>query len=732
MSAVQNWRIVVKSYFIVRFAAVSFLFTCNLFLMDMYIMTHKAHAQESNPLLIMDGLPRFDLIKPEHVVPAVRQVIQQGEKKIEDLEKNHTPTWDGLFKPMEDFMHLYERTIGPVYHLMGVKNSPELRDAYQTIRADIVAINLRLQQSKPLYKGMITLSNSDEWNHLEEAQKRIIKEKILDAEHSGIGLEGKEKDRFNKNVDDMSRISNDFRNNVLDAVKAFELIITDAHDTDGWPETLKNLAAQSYNQAHSESGTKAEPDTGPWRITLDYPSFGPFMKHSRQRDQREHLYRAFITRAAGTYDNSDLIEELLKLRKEQAELLGYTTFAEMSLSSKMAPDVSAVDDMFEELQKAAQPYAVKDYEDVRMFASNSGQTEPLEHWDVSFWSERLREERYAYTDEEVRPYFPVDRVLDGLFGLSQKLFSVTIEPADGDTPVWHPDTRFFKVREKDGRHIASFYLDPYSRPEEKSGGAWAGTCQNRRWIDDKLQLPVNYLICNGTPPVGDIPSLMSFREVETLFHEFGHGLQNMLTTVDYAEAAGLNGIEWDAVELASQFMENWCYHKPTLTGMTAHHETGEPLPDDMFDKIKASRTYQAGSFSMRQLEFAMTDMYLHHQYVSGGDETAFDVHSRIANRMRVLPPLEEERFLCAFTHIFAGGYAAGYYSYSWAEVLSADAFAAFEEAGLDNEDAVTVLGKRYRDTILALGGSRHPMDVFRDFRGRAPTTEALLRHKGFK
>ena len=456
------------------------------------------------------------------------------------------------------------------------------------------------------------------------------------------------------------------------------------------------------------------------------------MKHSRQRIQREKIYRAFITRASSdTYDNSEFIEELLKRRKVQAELLGYKSYAELSLSSKMAPNVPAVEEKFDELQKAAQPFAVKDFEDVSTFARSSGQTEPLKSWDMSFWMERLREERYSYTDEEVRPYFPLDRVLVGLFGLTQKLFGVSIEPADGDTPIWHPDVRFFKVKEKNV-HIASFYFDLYSRPEEKRGGAWAGNCLSRRWIDGKLQLPVNYLNCNGTPPVGDIPSLMSFREVETLFHEFGHGLQNMLTTVDFSEAAGMNGIEWDAVELASQFMENWCYHKPTLTGMTAHYETGEPLPDELFEKIRAARNYMAGTGSMRQLESAKTDMFLHHQYVSGGDENAFEVHSRVAKKMRVLPPLEEERFLCAFNHIFAGGYSAGYYSYYWAEILSADAFAAFEEVGLDNEDAVAALGNRYRDTILALGGSRHPMDVFKDFRGRAPTTDALLRHKGFK
>jgi oligopeptidase A len=342
----------------------------------------------------------------------------------------------------------------------------------------------------------------------------------------------------------------------------------------------------------------------------------------------------------------------------------------------------------------------------------------------------LREQRFDYTDDELRPYFPMPRVLDGLFAITQRLFGVTIQAADGEAQVWHKDVRYFQVLDGNGEQVASFYLDPYSRPQDKRGGAWMNECLTRRVLRGRRSLPVVHLVCNGTPPVQDRPSLMSFTEVETLFHEFGHGLQGMLTTVDYGEASGIHGVEWDAVELASQFMENWCYHKPALLDMTKHVDTGERLPDDLFDKITAARNFRAGTLMLRQLEFGKTDMTLHHQFDANGDETVFDVHRRVAAEMSVFPLFDEGRQLCSFGHIFAGGYAAGYYSYKWAEVLSADVWGAFEEAGLDNEAKLGALGRKFRDTVLALGGGRHPMDIFRDFRGREPDTTALLRQYG--
>ncbi|MCJ7814573.1 MAG: M3 family metallopeptidase, partial [Xanthomonadales bacterium] len=443
--------------------------------------------------------------------------------------------------------------------------------------------------------------------------------------------------------------------------------------------------------------------------------------------------RAHILRAStGELDNSGLIDRILTLRKEKSRLLGYENYADLSLDSKMAPNVAAVQKMFSELVQAARQPSRVELDELRQLAQTSGQTEPLAHWDILFWAERLREQRFKFTDEQLRPYFPLPRVIDGLFSLCTRLFGVTFEKTDGLAPVWHEDVHFYRVKKGSDETIAWFYLDPYSRPEEKRGGAWMDSCLSRCYIDGRLRHPVVHLCCNGTPPADGRPSLMRFSEVTTLFHEFGHGLQGMLTTVDYRDAAGTSGIEWDAVEVASQFMENWCYHKTTLIGMAKHFATGETLPDVLFDKIGAARTFRTGSMFMRQLEFGMTDMMLHTEFDPNGETTVFDVHQKIARDLNPLPPLPESRFLCSFSHIFAGGYAAGYYSYKWAEVLSADVFAAFEEAGLENEAASAALGHRYRDTILACGGGRDPMKVFHDFRGRGPSTDALLRHSGLK
>lgn len=682
---------------------------------------------ENNPLLVTDGLPRYDEIKPEHVVPGVKNLLVQVEKQIEELEKNLTPTWDGLLKPMEDMDLPFEYAWSPVGHLMSVKNSDDLRTAHEAVLQDVVAFGLRVQQSRAIYEGLVAIRDGEEWGKLDEAQRRCIELKIRAAEHAGVGLVGEEKERFNAIAKELSQMGSDFSNHVMDATKAFELTIEDKADTEGWPNSLRQVAAQSYAQANE--GTEPNPEDGPWRITLDFPSFYPFMQHHRVRDHREQVYRAYVTRAAsGDLDNSGLIQKTLQLRKEQAALVGFDSFAEWSLAAKMAPEVAAVTQMTEELAAASQAHMQKDYEELVALAKESGQKEPLLHWDMAFWSERLREQKFDYTDDELRPYFPLPKVLDGLFGVAERLFEIQIEEAkDVDAHLWHEDVQFFSVM-RDGKQIASFYLDPYSRPAEKRGGAWMNDCMGRRWMHGKLHLPVVHLVCNGTPPVGDTPSLMSFTEVETLFHEFGHGLQGMLTTVDYADVAGIHGVEWDAVEIASQFMENWCYHKPTLIGMTSHVETGDPLPDELFEKICAARTFRAGSVMMRQLSFGKLDMLLHDEFDPHGDETAFDVERAVTKEMSVLEPLPEDRFLCSFSHIFAGGYAAGYYSYKWSEVLSADAFGAFEEAGLDNDEAVAETGRRFRDTILSLGGGRHPMDVYRDFRGREPSTEALLRH----
>ncbi len=685
-------------------------------------------ALESNPLLRTDGTPRFDEITAEHVVPAVTHVLDAVGKGLSELEAKIESTWDGVIAPLEALEIPMEHAWDPVKHLMSVKNSPELREAHDAMLSDVVQMRLRVKQSRPIYDALRALRDGDEWKSLDSAQRRAVELRLRDAEHAGVGLDGDECERFKAIESELSQLGTDFQNHVLDATKAFELVITDQADTEGWPETLKQLASQSWSQANPDDEA-ATADGGPWRITLDFPSFGPFLQHSRNRAQREEIYRSYITRASeGEWDNTEIVNTMLKLKLEKANLLGFDTYADLSLSEKMASKVDAVETMFKELVEASKPQAQKDLEDLKDLAGKNGHDGDLKHWDIAFWSERLRESRFDYTDDQLRPYFPMPGVLDGLFSLSKRLLGIVIEPADGETSVWHDDVRYFRVSNEDGTPIAFFYLDAYSRPAEKRGGAWMGECLGRRIVNGKVRLPVVYVTCNSTPPVGGKPSLMGFREVETLFHEFGHALQAMLTTIDYADVAGINGVEWDAVELASQFMENWCYHKPTLMGMTSHVETGEPLPDGLFEKISAARTFRAGSLMMRQLEFGISDMELHSNHDPNGERTAFDVHRDVMLKTSVLPPFEGDRLLCAFSHIFGGPYAAGYYSYKWAEVLSADAFGAFEEVGLDNEEAVRKLGRRYRDSILSVGGSRHPMDVFRDFRGREPSTEALLRH----
>ncbi len=687
-----------------------------------------------NPLLAGSGLPRFPDIKPEHVVPAFNQLLPELEQQLSKLESEVKPTWSDLVEPLEKITERLNWSWGVVNHLMGVKNSPELRAAYETVQPQVVQFFNKLNQSQPIYNALKALRHSDSWDSLDSAQKRIIETAIRDAELSGVGLQPEAKERFNAIQMELAELSTKFSNNVLDATKAFSLTLTTKEEIDGLPPSLLSLAAQAAREAGIENAT---PENGPWRITLDFPSYFPFMQYSTRRDLREVLYKAYITRASSEkLDNNPIIERILELRQELAQLLGYQTYAEVSLASKMAPNVEAVEKLLEELRQPSYNAAVKELEDLKAFAASKQAPEAydLKHWDISFWAERQREEKFAFTQEQLRPYFPLPQVLDGLFGLAKRLFGVTITPADGQAPVWHEDVRYFQISDETGSAIAYFYLDPYSRPGEKRGGAWMDICINRGKITEngvtKTRLPVVYLVCNQTPPVDGKPSLMTFAEVETLFHEFGHGLHHMLTKVDYPAAAGINNVEWDAVELPSQFMENWCYDRATLFGMAKHYETGETLPEHFYQKLLAAKNYMSGNAMLRQLHFSFLDIELHHRYRPGGKETPKDVRDRVAKTTTVIPPLPEDAFLCAFRHIFAGGYAAGYYSYKWAQVLSADAFAAFEEVGLDNEQAVKAIGKRYRDTILALGGSKHPMEIFESFRGRAPSTEPLLRHSG--
>ncbi len=678
----------------------------------------------SNPLLAGQGLPAFDQIQPGLIVPGMTQLLQELAGELTDLEAQIAPTWEKLVEPLTRIEERLSWSWGIIGHLMGVKNSPELRQAYETVQPQVVEFISRLSQSKPIYEAFLSLRQGESWGQLDEAQQRIVEASLRDAQLAGVGLVGEKKDRFNAIQLELAEITTKFSNNILDATKAFQLKLTTPEDIAGLPPSLLSLAAQT---ARGQGETNASSETGPWVITLDFPSYFPFMKYSDNRELREKLYKAYVSRAdLGELDNNPLIDRILQLRQEQAHLLGYSTYAEVSLARKMANSVDEIEKLLDNLRQVSYEAAKQDLEALKTFAG----TDDLKHWDIAYWSEKQRQAKFNFSAEELRPYFPLPRVLEGIFSLAKRIFGVEIIAADGQSPIWHPDVRYFQINDEKGEKIAYFYLDAYSRPAEKRGGAWMDVCIGRAKTGTEVRLPVAYLICNQTPPVDGNPSLMTFEEVTTLFHEFGHGLQHMLTTVDYSGAAGINNVEWDAVELPSQFMENWCYDRPTLMSMAKHYQTGETLPEHYYQKLLLAKNYMSGSAMLRQLHLSLVDLELHHRYQPNGGETPKQVRQRLAATTTIIPPLPEDAFLCSFGHIFAGGYAAGYYSYKWAEVLSADAFAAFEEVGLDNEEAVKAIGRRFRDTVLAMGGSSHPMNVFKAFRGREPSTEPLLRHSG--
>ncbi|KAK4585034.1 hypothetical protein RGQ29_022626 [Quercus rubra] len=688
---------------------------------------------ENNPLLQDFDFPPFDVVEAKHVRPGIRALLKKLEDDLLELERTVEPSWPRLVEPLEKIVDRLTVVWGIVNHLKAVKDSPELRAAIEEVQPEKVKFLLRLGQSKPLYNAFKAIQESPDWNTLSDARKRIVESQIKEAILNGVSLEDDKRDQFNKIEQELERLSQKFDENVLDATKKFEKLIKDKKEIEGLPATALGMAAQA---AVSKGHENATAENGPWVITLDAPSFIAVMQHARNRSLREEVYRAYVTRASsGDLDNTSIIDQTLKLRLEKANLLNYKNYAEVSMATKMAT-VEKAKELLEELRSASWNAAVQDMDDIKVFSKNQGaqEADDLSHWDISFWSERLRESKFDINEEELRPFFSLPKVMDGLFDLAKTLFGIDIEQADGLAPVWNNDVRFYRVKDSSGNPIAYFYFDPYTRSSEKRGGAWMDEVVGRSRVlsrdGSSARLPVAHMVCNQTPPVGSKPSLMTFREVETVFHEFGHALQHMLTKQDEGLVSGIRGIEWDAVELPSQFMENWCYHRDTLMSIAKHYETGESLPEEVYLKLLAARTFRAGSQSLRQIRFASVDLELHTKYVPGGSESIYDVDRRVSERTQVIPPLPEDRFLCSFSHIFAGGYAAGYYSYKWAEVLSADAFSAFEDAGLDDNKAVKETGHRFRETILALGGGKAPEEVFVEFRGREPSPEALLRHNG--
>ena len=695
-------------------------------------------AQTSSPLLQGQGLPEFAAITSERVsqdIPVILKQVEQDftayERRLEAILDNQSSLdWATVMGPLQEFGERLRWSWGVVSHLNGVCNSSELRAAHAEQQPEVVRLGNRLGQSQVLHSALTRLQESPVVA-LTPTQSRILHSELLSMQHRGVGLRGDDKTKFNEASERLAALSTQFGNHVLDATQQWTLKLTRPDEVAGLPQRALEALASAARDAGDNSATA---DEGPWLLGLDMPRYIPFLTHANNRTVRETAYRAHVGRASsGDNDNRSLIEEILSLRGQQAARLGYAHWADVSLASKMADDVDAVEALLEELRVAALPAAQRELDDLKALARRHGaaEAEELAPWDLSYWSEKLRQERFDLDQEALRPWFPLQQVLDGLFGLCNRLFDVVIEAADGEAPIWHQDVRYFRVQRQDGTPLASFYLDPYSRPASKRGGAWMDECLGRKPNPDGgYVLPVAYLICNQTPPVGDTPSLMSFEEVETLFHEFGHGLQHMLTTVDEPEAAGISNVEWDAVELPSQFMENWCLDRATLMGMARHWQTNEPLPEEEFQKLRRSRTFNAGLATLRQVHFALSDLRLHSRWTPELGITPDQLRRELAETTTVMPPIPEDQFLCAFGHIFAGGYSAGYYSYKWAEVLSADAFAAFEDAGLDDEQQVQSTGALFRDTVLSLGGSRSPSEVFKAFRGRPASTEALIRHSG--
>ena len=675
----------------------------------------------SNPLLSMDGLPPFSQIKPEHVRPAIEQAIADCKARIAEVLKQSEPlTWDSLVAPLEEVDDRLGRVWSPVSHLNSVVNSTELREAHDGCLPLLSEYQTFVGQHEGLYQAFQQLAASDEFPRLSEPQRQQIENTLRDFRLSGIGLPKAQQQRYGEIVARLSELASNFSNQVMDATLGWQRQVTDEAELAGLPESAK-AAAQQLAASRELEG---------WLFTLDIPSYLPVIMYSDNRALREEIYTAFVTRAsdqgpnAGKWDNSALMDEIVALRHELAQLLGFATYADYSLATKMADKPAQVLGFLNDLATRSRPQALQDLAELRQFALEQFGVSELAAWDLSYYAEKLKQHRYAISDEVLRPYFPAPRVIAGLFETVRRLFGLRIQQRLA-VETWHPDVNFYDIFDSEGELRGSFYLDLYARPH-KRGGAWMDDCIGRRFRQDgTLQRPVAYLTCNFNGPVGDQPALFTHDEVVTLFHEFGHGLHHMLTQIDVAGVAGIHGVPWDAVELPSQFMENWCWEPEALAFLSGHHETGEPLPQAELDRLLAAKNFQSAMQMLRQLEFSLFDFRLHHEFDPAQGARVQAVLDDV-RQLSVFPAPAFNRFQHSFSHIFAGGYAAGYYSYKWAEVLSADAFSRFEEEGIFNAKT----GADFLHQILEMGGSRSPMELFRAFRGREPTIDALLRHSG--
>lgn len=672
---------------------------------------------DNNPLLDFSGLPRFGEIEPAHVTPAITALLTAAEQAFEQVTAVSTPaTWDTVVTPLDDATEGLSRAWGIVSHLHSVADTPELREVYNANLPRITEFWTRIGQSEALYAKYRAIHQQPEMQSATAARQRVLTNSLRDFRLGGAELPEDQKPVFADIQEKQASLSSRFSENVLDATNGWSHVVTDDSDLSGLPEDAR-AAAREAAQRDGLDG---------WKFTLQFPSYFPVLQYADSQALRRTLYDASARRASEfgkpELDNGPLMREILQLRAQEAQMLGYRHFADVSLVPKMAQSPESVTTFLRDLARRARPHAEKDLAELREFARTQLQMDSVEPWDMAYVSEKLREARYAFSDNEVRQYFQEPAVLRGLFELTETLFNVCIE--HDTAPVWHEDVRFFTVRRGD-EVIAHFYLDPYAR-DHKRGGAWMDDARGRRRKNGVIQTPVAYLTCNFPRPVGGKPATLTHDDVLTLFHEFGHGLHHMLTRIEEPGVAGISGVEWDAVELPSQFMENFGWEWNVLSAMTAHIDNGQPLPRSLYDKMVAARNFQSGLQMLRQIEFSLFDMRLHSDYDPHGGQTVLELLNEVRDEVAVVRPPDYNRFPNTFTHVFSGGYSAGYYSYKWAEVLSADAYAQFEETGVLNPST----GQKFLDEILSVGGSRPAAESFRAFRGRDPQLDALLRHSG--
>ena len=678
-------------------------------------------TETSNPLLEMVHLPAFSRIRPEHIQPAIDLVLAENRRCIEDLQSAAADaTWESFVRPLEEIEDRLSRVWSPVSHLNGVKDSDALRAEYEACLPRLAAYGTELGQNEKIFFGFKSIRDGAEYASLDQAQKTTVDHALRDFRLTGVDLPPLDKQRFKEIQERLSTLGNIFERNLLDATRSWYLQITNEAELEGLPATARDMARQVARENGQEG----------WRFTLDAPSYMAFMTYSGNRPLRESMYEAYVTRSSergpdrGKYDNTGVMVEILKLRGEMAELLGFDNYAGYSMATKMAESPAQTIEFLEDLASRARPVAEREVKELKAYAAGELGLANLEAWDILYCSEKLRQSLYHFSEEDVRPYFPVDAVLEGMFEVVSRLYGLTIVRDEG-VDVWDPDARFYQIEDASGQVRGQFYVDLYMRPN-KRGGAWMDAFVNRKRVGNEVQIPVAALTCNFNIPMDDRPALLTHEEVLTLFHEFGHGLHHMLTRIDYVSVSGINGVAWDAVELPSQFMENWCWQRETLDLISGHYESGERLPGDLLEKMRRARNFQSAMQLVRQVELSLFDMRLHTELVQQDGAAIQALLDEVRRKTAVLVPPIYNRFQNSFSHIFAGGYAAGYYSYKWAEVLSADAFSLFEERGIFDRST----GRSFLANILEIGGSVDPLDAFVSFRGRKPRVDALLRHSG--